>query len=304
MRAFELIVVGHIMKEIIEFPDKKIGPVLGSPAAYSSVAASVLGTITGIVSVIGKDMPKVLFSPLIDAGVDVSGLNVRHCNTRTTILTYDSIGDKKVIYEAVAPNILFEDIPKQYLDSSAFFVCPMDFEVPLDTVMMLKEKTEALLMTDLGGYGGTVSTFHPAFEHSGHGKLVKDIVAYFDIVKASSEDCRYLFPGSISDQDALETLLRWGAKIAIITLGKDGSIISDGNHTCQIPSLKTNVVDTTGAGDVYCAAFISEFLRTKDIYVSGLHASAAASVLIEKTGGVVISRMPKDSIVRERLKKF
>jgi len=90
---------------------------------------------------------------------------------------------------------------------------------------------------------------------------------------------RVLFSGLISNKDALDALLSWGAKAVIITLGKDGSIISNGSGTYQIPSFKTNVVDTTGEGDVYCAAFISEYLRTKNVYISGLYASAAAESL-------------------------
>lgn len=93
---FDLVVIGHIMKEIIKFPDREIGPVLGSPAAYSSVAAGVLGARTGIVTVIGKDMPDFLINPIVEANVDTKGIKLKDCCTRTTILTYDCVGNKKV----------------------------------------------------------------------------------------------------------------------------------------------------------------------------------------------------------------
>ena len=59
--------------------------------------------------------------------------------------------------------------------------------------------------------------------------------------------------------------------------------------------------DTTGAGDVYCAAFLSEYLRTGDLYKSGLYASTASTILIEKTGGVSLSRIPTNKEVMGRM---
>ena len=46
----ELVMVGHIINETIEYPDRRITPVLGSPAAYSSVVAARLGMKTGLVT--------------------------------------------------------------------------------------------------------------------------------------------------------------------------------------------------------------------------------------------------------------
>ncbi|MBU2562852.1 MAG: hypothetical protein KJ568_00210 [Actinobacteria bacterium] len=40
------------------------------------------------------------------------------------------------------------------------------------------------------------------------------------------------------------------------------------------------------------------------LYRSGLYASAASSILTEKTGGVTLSRMPTDKDVKERIKSF
>ena len=300
----ELVVIGHIMIETIYLSDDNIvGPVLGSPAGYSSVAASSLGTKTGLVTIIGKDMPYHIVSPIIEAGADTKGICVKGEDSRSTRLIYDKNGNKKVSYEKVAPGILFRDIPKEYLKSQAFFVCPIDFEVPLETISELK-KLSKLMMTDLGGFGGAVSTMHPSTGNRKDKKLVKDIVGNFNIVKASIEDCCFLFRDKVSPKESIEILHRWGAQVVIITLGEKGSIISNGNDLIKIPVFKTKTVDTTGAGDVYCAAFLKEYLKTKDLYRSGLYASATASILTEKTGGVTTSRMPTDEKVRERIKNF
>ena len=48
---------------------------------------------------------------------------------------------------------------------------------------------------------------------------------------------------------------------------------------------------------------MSEYLKIKDLYRSGLYTSAS-SILTEKTGGVTISGMPTSKKVRERVKNF
>jgi len=304
MLSQDLIVIGHIMIETIYLSDGKIvGPVLGSPAAYSSVAVSSLGMKTGLVTLVGKDMPFYITSPIIEAGVDIKGIRIRGEDSRSTKLTYDKAGNKKVLYEKVAPDILFKDIPKEYLKSQAFFVCPMDFEVPLKTISKLGNLNK-LMMTDLGGFGGTVSTMHPSTGSKEDKDTVRNIASKFNIIKASIEDCYYLFEDTMPYKEIIKMFHEWGAGVVIITLGKEGSVISDNKDFIEIPVFKTNAVDTTGAGDVYCAAFLSEYLRNKELYKSGLYASAAASILTEKTGGATLSRMPTDEKVREKIRSF
>ena len=107
MPKLELIVIGYIMIETIQMNNKNIGPVLGSPAAYSSVAASTLSLKTGLVMAIGKDMPFYIVKPIIEAGVATKGICIKGEDSRSTKLTYDEAGNKKVFYEKAAPKILF-----------------------------------------------------------------------------------------------------------------------------------------------------------------------------------------------------
>jgi hypothetical protein len=52
---------------------------------------------------------------------------------------------------------------------------------------------------------------------------------------------------------------------------------------------------------VYIAAFVSELVRSGDHFGAALFAAAAASIIIEKSGGAVKARMPTDVEVRRRL---
>ena len=181
--GLDLIVIGHILNETIKLPDRTIAPVLGSPAAYSSVIATRLGVRTGIVTKIGKDMPRELLKVFSEAGVDTRGIKTEGDASTTNLLIYDTLGNKKVRYLKKAPHIFFNDIPKEYLHAKIIYICPMDHEVPLETVRELSNLGKTLAV-DLMGYGGATSSAHPdEKEQEGHQSL-KDLVKHFHIAVA------------------------------------------------------------------------------------------------------------------------
>lgn len=295
-----MVAIGHLIKETIKFPHKTIGPVLGSPAAYSSVAATRLGVKAGIITKVGKDISQDLLKPLFEAGVDTTGLKVDGEDTTTNLLLYDASGNKTFRYLKKAPDILFNDIPRGYLTAKIFYVCPINYEVSLETIRDIHSLDKIVAM-DLGGWGGAASTTHPKGEKDYY--ILRKLMRHLHIVKASTEDCRYLFHSrEIPVNEVPHLFVEWGAKIGIVTLGKNGSIVANKTTQFRIPAFSGNVVDCTGAGDVYSAGFLAEYSRTKNVEKSALFASATASLVIEDSGGVSVKRMPTRFEVLKRIR--
>ena len=48
-------------------------------------------------------------------------------------------------------------------------------------------------------------------------------------------------------------LLALGPKIVAVTMGAEGSLIASAGKMAHVPAFKVNVVDSTGAGDAFCA---------------------------------------------------
>jgi len=67
-------------------------------------------------------------------------------------------------------------------------------------------------------------------------------------------------------------------EIAIITLGKDGSILFKDNMKIYQSAFKVNIVSTLGAGDSFTAGFIHWYGKTKNLKESLKFASAVASI--------------------------
>ena len=73
--------------------------------------------------------------------------------------------------------------------------------------------------------------------------------------------------------------------IAVVTLGKKGSIIVDKDSVIEIEGKPVDkVIDTTGAGDLYASGFLYGLSRQKDLAECGRLASIAASEIISHFG--------------------
>ncbi len=292
----DIVIIGHILNETIQFPDRIIAPVLGSPAAYSSVIATVLGASVGLVTKIGPDMPEQLLAPFREVGVDTRGVIQGETSTRD-LLIYDEAGQKQVRYVQKAPDILFGDIPPVYQSASLIFVCPMDYEVPLSTIRGLRE-LKGQIVIDLGGYGGATSATHPEQQPP---SMLRELVELVDVVKGSIEDCRHLFGPSKSEADIARTFVNWGARVGMVTLGDRGVLAVTAEHEYRTPAFPSQVVDVTGAGDAFSAGFLVEYLWTGEVAKAARFGCATASLVIEGTGGVQVKRMPTGNQVRTRL---
>ncbi|MEA2070904.1 MAG: adenosine kinase [Asgard group archaeon] len=97
----------------------------------------------------------------------------------------------------------------------------------------------------------------------------------------------------------LEDLLEYSS-IAVLTLGEEGVLIGtregEKYHQKAIP---TKVVDTTGAGDSFCAGFLHEFLKTGDIKAGAALGVKSASTTIREIGARSLSKQKLREILQK-----
>jgi sugar/nucleoside kinase (ribokinase family) len=72
--------------------------------------------------------------------------------------------------------------------------------------------------------------------------------------------------------------------IVAVTKGRQGCSVSSNGQRRDIPAVAAREVDSTGAGDVFAAAFSVRFSETDDAFESARFASAAAALSVEGTG--------------------
>lgn len=106
---------------------------------------------------------------------------------------------------------------------------------------------------------------------------VRKILRSVDIFFPNIREGRAI-TGFNNKQEICRELLRLGPKIIALKLGSKGSYIATNNEKFSIPPLKVRVIDTTGAGDVFDAAFIYGYLKGWNLKRIGIFANAAAAL--------------------------
>jgi sugar/nucleoside kinase (ribokinase family) len=103
-----------------------------------------------------------------------------------------------------------------------------------------------------------------------------------DILFANEHEILSLYQLDSFD-DALQRV-RGVCEVAALTRGPRGSIIVAGDEVHVIDAHPTQVVDTTGAGDLYAAGFLYGFTHDRPLQVCGRLASLAAAEVISHLG--------------------
>ncbi len=110
--------------------------------------------------------------------------------------------------------------------------------------------------------------------------LVKDHV---DILFANEAEIMSLYKAK--DFEAAVAQARPHCELSVITRSEKGSVVisTDGITEIKAEPVK-EVVDTTGAGDLYAAGFLHGYTRQKPLKVCGRMASVAAAEIIAQVG--------------------
>lgn len=129
------------------------------------------------------------------------------------------------------------------------------------------------------------------------------LIASANLVKVSEEEA-YLLCGRVSLEEAAAQLLAQGPQLVAITLAQAGALLATASHCVKIDAFPVaNAIDTTGAGDSFWGACLAWLLREgriatgddlahlsfADLTACGAYGCAAASITVERPGGMTSS---------------
>lgn len=118
--------------------------------------------------------------------------------------------------------------------------------------------------------------------------LRKLIAEKVDIVFANDEEA-YAFTGK--KPEVAVTEIASMCDTAIVKMGKEGSLIMQAGELFKVESIKTNAIDTTGAGDNYAAGFIYGLTKGFSLEKCGKIASLIAGKVVEVMGAKIPGSM-------------
>lgn len=111
--------------------------------------------------------------------------------------------------------------------------------------------------------------------------FLNELLPQIDIIFANEEEAK-----SLTNKTAEESLhyIAEHVDIAVVKIGKKGSLIKRGDEVVTIGCNKVDVVDTTGAGDMYAAGFLYGLINNYDLERCGTIGNLLAESIIQVIG--------------------
>jgi sugar/nucleoside kinase (ribokinase family) len=294
----EILVVGHLSRDLIVTPESRRETLGGSPA-YAMIAPAIGALGAGIVTKVGADFEPEYRQTLVSAGLDLSGLYCEGPVSTRFVNTYDKDGNRTQRVEAVAPQIRPDDLSENHLASSIVHFSPLTArEIDAQCIEEVRS-SGALTSLDVQGYlrelgaGGDVV---PRIWNE------RDrILQLVEVVKFHEDEFKEAYDHE-SEISGADQVLSLGPRIVLLTRDRRGSTIYTRNAQIDIPLvLGKHEIDPTGLGDTYAISFLLEYMRTADVKRAGLFAATCSSFVVEATGPV---RLPSRERVEERISHY
>ena len=286
-----LTVVGHVALDRVVTDSGERTQIGGSPS-YVSLISRRLGLDVRVVTKVGGDLPSRFIGQLRRLDINLRRQFVEGSQTTRFVLDYRRLV-RRLSVESVCEEIRPEDVGEHH---EAVLISPIVAEVPPQTASKLAEAE--LVALDPQGY---------VREIKGDGSVVprpwldRELLMKVSVYKSSAEELE-LVTGEAEPWRGLEEIQRLGAEVALATMGSQGACLLTRKGRYHIPAYEANVVvDPTGAGDVFMAGFLSEYLRGKDTPWCAAVGAAAASSVVE-TEGATVSLSAR--MIRERAEEI
>jgi sugar/nucleoside kinase (ribokinase family) len=106
---------------------------------------------------------------------------------------------------------------------------------------------------------------------------------HIDVLLANEAELKSLY--EVDDFDAALAAVRAETRVAAVTRSEKGAVIVSGDTEVRVPAGDVaHVSDTTGAGDLFAAGFLSAYARGMDLESCGRFGVIAASEIISHIG--------------------
>lgn len=234
----------------------------GGSTANLAANLAGLGVSTALAASVGDDrLGDFALGDLTDRGVDVSRIARRPEPTSVAIVGRSAHTAEFVLHRAAdgmldETQLSFED------ETRVFHTTAFALSGPSQGLLI-----EAARRARAAGLAATLDANWAPGVGATRTEVRRALIAYCELqplIKASVDDIRRIL-GETSVRDAIVQLHEWGASDVVVTLGGDGSLVSDGEATHTVPPEKVDVVDATGAGDAYWAGFLWRRLQDGDL---------------------------------------
>ncbi|MCA9840337.1 MAG: hypothetical protein KC422_25730 [Trueperaceae bacterium] len=241
----------------------------GGPAATAAVTGARLGADVRLLTVHGDDSNGQLAKLELErSGVDLSYLRTYPNSQMVVSSILVTPEGERYIFPYMGNNLLDtdKDLDFSILEGVDCLVTDSGYPIMNKAILKAAKTRNIPIVADFG---------HRRNWH---------LATYADYLIVS-EECATEVLGRNDPEAALDALKQFETQYVGITLGEEGYLFTQASRTRHIPAFPVEVVDTTGAGDVFHGAFAYAVARGFDLDYCGLFASVTASLSCTALGG-------------------
>ena len=119
-------------------------------------------------------------------------------------------------------------------------------------------------------------------------EVARDLLEILDPLVVNEHEAAFLLGGKVEGIDAALSaapkLLALGPSSAVVTLGAQGAVFADRENMGHLPAPRTDVVDTTGAGDAFVGALAVKLARDAPLDGAVAYAVRAGAAAVTREG--------------------
>jgi len=292
--GYDIVTVGALLCEVMRKElDKPLDKVADFTGPYPSGdtpiminAAAKLGAKCAMIGVVGNDgFGRCVTNRLEESGVDCSMVRIHSdASTGVAFVCYFRDGSRNFLYHVhhAAPGMMKpEDIDIEKLKGTKWV------HITGFTMAINQDSAEAVYKLIRELPGDTKISFDPnirpeALSVEEIKKLCKPVIGRASVIFPSKTEAA-MFTDTDSDEEGCK---KWASegKIVVLKNGEAGCRIFSKNQTLDVPSYKVTEVDSTGAGDNFCGAFLTALNEGKTLEECGIFANAAGAMSVRKQG--------------------
>lgn len=238
----------------------------GGKGLNQAVAARRAGARTAFIGCLGDDSAGDFLHHLLnDEGVDPYVVTMARPTGRA-LIAVDTSGENSIVVVPGANSCLTISVVDDHRDVlSRARVVLAQLEVPVESV-------EAAFA--IAKVAGATTVLNPAPAR----ELPRGLLSLVDVIVPNQHEVNQL--GGVS------SLLDAGVDTVVVTLGARGLRVVRRDGEFEVPPFVVRAVDTTGAGDAACGAFVAAISLGHDLVTACRRASAAGALAATRAGAV------------------
>ena len=250
----------------------------GGSAANTVVGIARLGCKSGYIGKVGCDREgEMLIKDFCDEGVNTDGVIRAEEGESGSVLGFVDKKGARALYinPGVNDTIKLDEVNSRYASQAQFlhltsFVGEQSFQTQKRLLDIIADNVKV--------------SFDPGALYARKGFLnLEPIIRRAHILMPNAIELE-LLTGEIDYRKGANVIIGKGIKIVAVKLGSEGCYVTDGQERHLISPFKVEVVDTTGAGDAFCAGFLYGLVNNRSLFECGRLGNFVASRCIMKMG--------------------